>query len=278
MSSHIAGKSIVITGAGNGFGKLIAERAAALGARITCVDVNAGAVDAAAAAIRAEGGAALAIVADVREFDQVRAAVDAAIAAHGAVDILINNAGTMPLAFIADHELAMDAWNRCIDINFKGVINGTVAVYDHMFDHGAGHIVNLSSIYGNAPVVGAAVYGATKAAVDHFSHAVRQEARGKIKVTVIKPTGVLATGLGGSVVNKAAGIGIVGHNAADYGLAVRRLLDGAAHPEEIDPENIGYASLDPGYVAAAIIMAINQPWGVVLSDITVRASGDYFIL
>ena len=75
---------------------------------------------------------------------------------------------------------------------------------------GRGHIVNLSSIYGNHPAAGAAVYGATKAAVDYFSHALRQEARGKIKVTVIKPTGVMATGLMGTVINPAAGVGLIG--------------------------------------------------------------------
>ena len=81
----------------------------------------------------------------------------------------------MPLAFHADHALAAAAWNRCIDINFKGVMHGIMAAHDPMINQGRGHIVNLSSIYSNFPVVGAGVYGATKAAVNFL---VRLIARG----------------------------------------------------------------------------------------------------
>ncbi|MBW8752721.1 MAG: SDR family NAD(P)-dependent oxidoreductase, partial [Sphingomonadales bacterium] len=221
MGDHIAGKSVVITGAGSGFGKLTAEKLGAGGARLTCVDVNGEAAETTAAAVRTAGGEAQAITADVASIDDMRRAAAAAVAAYRAIDVMVNNAGTMPLAFIADHAEALPAWERCIDINFKGVMHGCVAVYDQMMAQGRGHIINLSSIYGNRPSAGAAVYGATKAAVDYFSHALRQEARGKIKVTVIKPTGVMATGLVGTVVNPAAGVGIMGHNAAafyeDYG-------------------------------------------------------------
>jgi NADP-dependent 3-hydroxy acid dehydrogenase YdfG len=183
----------------------------------------------------------------------------------------------MPLAFIADHESALPAWERCIDINFRGVMHGSIAVHDQMIAQGRGHIVNLSSIYGNRPTAGAAVYGATKAAVDYFSHALRQEARGKIKVTVIKPTGVIATGLAGTVVNPAAGAGIVGHNAASFYEDYARLAAGDAPRELTDPDSIGHAFLAPEPIADAIVHAIDQPWGVSISDITVRASGDHYI-
>jgi len=190
--------------------------------------------------------------------------------------VLVNNAGIMPLAFLADHATALPAWERCIDINLKGMINGTIAVHDQMLAQGRGHIVNLSSIYGNRPTAGAAVYGATKAAVDYFSHALRQEARGKIKVTVIKPTGVIATGLGDTVVNKAAGAPIVGHNMADFYADYGRLAGGEAG-DLIDPDAIGYGFLAPEHIADAIIHVIDQPWGVSISDVTVRASGDHYI-
>ena len=127
MTNHIADKSLLITGAGNGFGRLTAERAAALGGRVTCVDVDAVAAEATATAIRAQGGSAIAVAADVRQAEQMRAAVDQAVKAFGSIDVLVNNAGIMPLAFMADHEFALEAWHRCIDINFKGVINGTIA-------------------------------------------------------------------------------------------------------------------------------------------------------
>ena len=276
MTDHITGKSVVITGAGSGFGRLTAEKLGAEGARLTCIDINAAAAEATAAAIRAAGGDAHAAVADVARIEDMRTAAGAAVTAYGAIDVMVNNAGVMPLAFIADHADALPAWDRCIDINFKGVMNGCIAVHDQMMAQGRGHIVNLSSIYGNRASAGAAVYGATKAAVDYFSHALRQEARGKIKVTVIKPTGVMATGLMGTVVNPAAGSGLIGHNLAAFYEDLGTLQSG--DPGGLtDPASIGYGFLSPDHIADAIVHTINQPWGVAISDVTVRAAGDYYI-
>jgi NADP-dependent 3-hydroxy acid dehydrogenase YdfG len=272
MPDNVADKSVVITGAGNGFGKLTAQRLGAMGARVTCIDVDRDAAEAVAAGI----AGAQAITADVSRIDDMRRAAAATVAAFGTIDVMVNNAGVMPLAFIADHARALPAWERCIDINFKGVMHGCLAVYDQMMAQGRGHIVNLSSIYGNRPTAGAAVYGATKAAVDYFSHALRQEARGKIKVTVVKPTGVMATGLAGTVVNPAAGVGIVGHNAASFYEDYGRFAIGEAG-DLTDPDSIGYGFLAPEHIADAIVHLVNQPWGVAISDVTVRASGDYFV-
>lgn len=278
MSNYVAGKSIVITGAGGGFGALASRKAAVLGGKLTCVDINLAAAEAVAAEIRAAGGAAQAVGADVTKIEDMRAAAQAALAAYGAIDVMVNNAGTMPLAYIADHEKALDAWNRCIDINFKGVMNGSVAVYDQMMAQGRGQVINISSIYGNYPVVGSAVYGATKAAVNYFSESLRVEARGKIKVTIIKPTGVMATGLGGTVINPQAGGGIIGHNVAAFHESLGQMRAGTIPPEQLDAESIAYISLAPEHIADAILHAINQPWGVSIGDITVRASGDHYIL
>ena len=276
MANHIAGKSVIITGAGSGFGRLTAQKLAAEGARLTCADVNGEAAEATAAAIRESGGTAQAVTADVTSIEDMRRAAAAAVDAYGAIDVMMNNAGIMPLAFLADHAEALPAWERCIDINFKGVMHGTLAVYDQMVAQGRGHIVNLSSIYGNRPAAGAAVYGATKAAVDYFSHALRQEARGKIKVTVIKPTGVMATGLMGTVVNPAAGAGLIGHNGAAFYEDFARLK--AGDPGDLTNENsIGYAFLTPDHIADAIVHTIDQPWGVAISDVTVRAAGEHYV-
>ena len=195
MNNHVDGKSVIITGAGSGFGRLTAQKLAALGAAVTCVDINPEAAEAVAAGVRLAGGRALAVAADVIRIEDMRLAAAATVAAHGAIDVMINNAGVMPLAYIADHATALEAWSRCIDINFKGVMHGVAAVFDQMMAQGRGHVVNISSIYGNAPCKGAAIYGATKAAINYFSEALRQEGRGKIKVTLVKPTGVFATGL-----------------------------------------------------------------------------------
>jgi NADP-dependent 3-hydroxy acid dehydrogenase YdfG len=278
MTNHIEGKSVIITGAGSGFGRLTSEKAAALGASVTCADINLEAAEAVAAGIRGAGGRAQAVRADVREIEDMKALAKAAVVAHGAIDVMVNNAGTMPLAFMSDHEAALEAWSRCIDINFKGVLNGMVAVYDQMIAQGRGHVINLSSIYGNAPVVGAGVYGATKAAVDYLSHSLRQEARGKIKVTVVKPTGVPSTGLAASVVNVGAAVGIMGNFGAAFGEMYAQMNAGNGSPDWTDPASPEYCILAPEHIADGIIHAMNQPWGVSISDITVRATGDYYVL
>jgi len=278
MTNHIAGKSIVITGAGGGFGRLVAQKAAALGARVTCGDIDLAAAQATADAVTGAGGTAQAVQTDVRDLAAVKALVAKALEAYGAIDVMMNNAGIMPLAFFSDHEAAYDAWERCIDINIKGVLNGMVAAYDPMIAAGRGQIVNLSSIYGNFPVIGAAVYGASKSAVNFLSESLRVESRGKIKVTTIKPTGVPTTGLSGTVINPAAGIGIVAHNMPDFTDMVGQMGAGTFPAERLSPDAIDYASLAPEHIADAIIHAINQPWGVSISEVTVRAAGDHFVL
>ncbi len=147
-----------------------------------------------------------------------------------------------------------------------------------MIAQGRGHIVNLSSIYGNFPVVGAGVYGATKAAVNFLSESLRMESQGKIKVTIVKPTGVPGTGLGSGIVNQAAIVGILGHNAPRYLQTMQAHAAGELPPEFSDSNHIEYYALEPQFLADQIVYAINQPWGVSIGDITVRASGDGYIL
>lgn len=278
MGDHVSGKAIVITGAGGGFGRLVAQKAAARGARVTCGDINATAALETAASILAAGGSAQAVAADVTRLEDVVALVQASVTAYGAADVMVNNAGTMPLAFFSDHAAAYDAWTRCLDINIKGVLNGMIAAHDPMIAAGRGQIVNVSSIYGNFPVVGAAVYGATKAAVNVLSESFRMETRGKIKVTTVKPTGVPATGLSGSIVNSAAVVGILGANAPQFMQMVGAMTDGSLPAANLDPEEMDYVALAPEHIADAILHAIDQPWGVSIGEITVRAAGDHYIL
>ena len=278
MTDHVSGKSIVITGAGGGFGRLVAQKAAARGAAVTCGDVDLAAAQATVDVVVAAGGKAQAMAADVTDPDEVAALVRAAVDAYGAIDVMVNNAGIMPLAFFADHARAHAAWLKCIDINVKGVLNGMVAAYDPMMAAGRGQIVNISSIYGNFPVVGAAAYGASKAAVNVLSESFRLETRGRIKVTTVKPTGVPATGLGGSVINPAAVVGILGHNMSAYGELAAAMRDGSVDAAKLDPEQMDYQSLAPEHIADAVLHAIDQPWGVSIGEVTVRAAGDHFIL
>jgi NADP-dependent 3-hydroxy acid dehydrogenase YdfG len=191
---------------------------------------------------------------------------------------MVNNAGIMPLAFFSDHAAAHAAWSRCIDINIKGVLNGMVAAHDPMIAAGRGQIINISSIYGNFPVVGAAVYGASKAAVNFLSESFRMETRGKIKVTTVKPTGVPATGLAGAIVNPGAVVGIIGHNMPEFMHAMGAMGEGNLAGGRLDPEEMDYVALAPEHIADAVLHAIDQPWGVSIGEITVRAAGDHYIL
>ena len=277
MTDHIAGKVIVVTGAASGFGRLVAMKAIARGARVVGGDLDEHGLAETLAAVSNPDAMAV-LRTDVTRPEDMQALVALAAERFGAIDVMVNNAGTMPLAFFSDHETAMDAWNRCIDVNFRGVLNGMVAAHDPMLAAGRGQIVNLSSIYGNFPTVGGAVYGATKAAVDFLSESFRQEARGRIKVTVVKPTGVSATNLAGGVVNPEAPIGIWGHFAATDLPRYEAMAAGQLPARELDPESIEYFVLAPEYIADAILHVIDQPWGVSIGSITVRASGDGYVL
>lgn len=278
MTDHVKGKTIVVTGAAGGFGRLICQKAAARGANVVCGDVNEEGLAETVKLVASAGGKASGKRTDVTDLAAMTALVAHAVEAHGAVDVMINNAGIMPLAFFADHKAASAAWSKCIDINIKGVMNGIIAAYDPMMAQGRGHVINISSIYGNFPVVGAAVYGATKSAVNFLSESLRVEAAGKIKVTIIKPTGVPATGLGGAIVNPEAVVGILGQNTTAYIGAMTAILEGQVQDDRVNADSTAYAVLDPAYIADAVITAIDQPWGVSLGDITVRAAGDAYIL
>ncbi len=278
-TNYVEGKVIVITGAGGGFGRILAEMTAAMGAKVVATDVDGAAATATADAVAAAGGDALACRADVTRRADLDDVVRAAVDRWGRVDVLVNNAGVMPLAFFSDHAAAAEAWDRAIDINVKGVVNGICAVYDQMIQQGRGHVVNLSSIYGNAGVAGSGVYSATKAAVRVLSDSLRVEAQGKIKVTVVRPTGVMGTGLAAGVVNQGAIVGLTGQHTAQFGERVQRLVSGAGlHPEETDVDDVRYWAITPEDLVRQIVYAIDQPWGVTINDITVRATGEDYVL
>ena len=120
MKPHLAGKVVIVTGAGNGFGRLTALRLGAGGAKVACLDIDEAAAGAVAGAITAQGGEAIGLRADVTAIDDMHAAVAATIEAWGAVDVLVNNAGIMPLAFVADHAEALALYAETICGATKG--------------------------------------------------------------------------------------------------------------------------------------------------------------
>ena len=254
------------------------QKAAALGGQIIACDINEAELQQTVSAINDSGGTALAVAADVTSRSEMAAVADQAIDAFSKIDVIVNNAGTMPLAFYRDHEAAAEAWDRCIDINIKGVLNGITTVHDQMLKQGYGHVINISSIYGNYPTAGAAVYGATKAAVIFLSESLRMESQGRIKVTTIRPTGVPETGLGSGIINPEAVSGLLGANTADYMSKFEAAQAGQLPERMLDRNEIEYFALDPDSLSEQIVYVINQPWGVAISDMTIRASGDSYVL
>ncbi len=275
QKNYVEGKVVVITGASSGFGKLLAQKVAGMGGISVMGARNEEALAATAQEITAAGGRCAWLKTDVSKKEDVDALIAMAVKEYGRVDVLVNNAGAMPLAFYADHEKAMDKWVTCIDTNLKGTLFGICAVYDQMMAQGEGQIINIASIYANYPVAGSAVYQATKIGVEYLSESLRQETQGKIRVSCVKPTGVPATGLGGSVVNPQAAMSMMGMKAGEY-ISMSKEL--GQRPELSDRESISYLNCDPEVMVDNIVYLINQPKGINISDITVRSSNERYML
>lgn len=275
QKNYVEGKVIIITGASSGFGKLTAKRAAEMGGKIVLAARSEEKLKETVAEIKAAGGEASYIVTDVAKKDDVFAMAQFAVDTYGRIDVLVNNAGTMPLAFFSEHEQALDKWEQCIDISIKGTIFGISAVYDQMIKQGQGQVINVSSIYANFPVAGAGVYQVAKMGVQYLAESLRSECQGKIKVTTIKPTGFMKTNLSSSVVDQMAMMPAV---AGPLEILSNWVEEAPLRPDFHDINSMTYNDPDPQVLADNIIYAINQPWGVSIGDLTVRASGESFVI
>lgn len=275
QKNYVEGKVIIITGASSGFGKLTAKRAAEMGGKIVLAARSEEKLKETVAEIKAAGGEASYIVTDVAKKDDVFAMAKFAVDTYGRIDVLVNNAGTMPLAFFSEHEQALDKWEQCIDISIKGTIFGISAVYDQMIKQGQGQVINVSSIYANFPVAGAGVYQVAKMGVQYLAESLRSECQGKIKVTTIKPTGFMKTNLSSSVVDQMAMMPAV---AGPLEILSHWVEEAPLRPDFHDINSMTYNDPDPQVLADNIIYAINQPWGVSIGDLTVRASGESFVI
>lgn len=275
QKNYVEGKVIIITGASSGFGKLTAKRAAEMGGKIVLAARSEEKLKETVAEIKAAGGEASYIVTDVAKKDDVFAMAKFAVDTYGRIDVLVNNAGTMPLAFFSEHEQALDKWEQCIDISIKGTIFGISAVYDQMIKQGQGQVINVSSIYANFPVAGAGVYQVAKMGVQYLAESLRSECQGKIKVTTIKPTGFMKTNLSSSVVDQMAMMPAV---AGPLEILSNWVEEAPLRPDFHDINSMTYNDPDPQVLADNVIYAINQPWGVSIGDLTVRASGESFVI
>ncbi len=267
--NYVEGKVIVITGASSGFGKETAKKAAELGGKVVLAARRDHILKEIVEEIREAGGEASYIKTDVRVREQVEAMIRFAVDTYGAVDVLVNNAGTMPLSWFSEHEIAMAAWEQSLATAINGTLYGISAVYDQMIKQGHGHIVNISSIFGNTACSGSGVYNVTKAGVRMLGDSLRIEARGKIKVTNIKPPSVAATGLVATEVDYGAGLDGVYSKIIDaIGMMTTPGLD-LYNPESMDCFDFG-----PSILADCIIYTINQPWGVDIGELTIRATNE----
>jgi NADP-dependent 3-hydroxy acid dehydrogenase YdfG len=187
MSSNIEGKVVVITGASSGLGEATARHLAGEGAKLV---LGARRLDRLQALTRELNlGTDAAVETDVTDRAQVKRLVDAAVAVHGRIDVIINNAGLMPHSPLERGKV--DDWDRMIDVNLKGVLYGIAAALPHMTRQKSGHIINVSSVAGHKVRPGSAVYAATKAAVRMLSEGLRQEVKPyNIRTTIISPGAV----------------------------------------------------------------------------------------
>jgi NADP-dependent 3-hydroxy acid dehydrogenase YdfG len=269
----------IITGGGGGFGQITAQKIAAMGGKVVLADIDEKGLIRTADTIKNKGGQAEYIVADVANKEQMDAMAQFALNKYGAVDVLVNNAGVMPIAYYRDHEAAWKAWDRCIDINLKGTVHGIIAVYDIMMKQGRGQVINISSVYGNYPVAGAAVYSATKVGIRYLSESLRMESQGAIKVTVVNPTGTLGTNLGAGIINfSASQTCILGHKQQAFMDSVSAMMAGELSEDLMDKNNPRYFNLDADSLTDSIVYCMNQPWGVSISNITVRSTGEAYLL
>lgn len=187
---NIQGKTALITGASSGIGAATARKLAAEGVIVGLAARRKDRLDALVAEINNSGGQAIAVETDVTDPASCKTAAEQMIAQFGRIDILINNAGLMPLSDV--DSLKVDEWQRMVDVNVSGVLNATAAVLPQMMAQKSGHIFNMSSIAGRKVFTGLTVYCATKAAVAAFSDGLRMEVGPKhnIRVTCIQPGAV----------------------------------------------------------------------------------------
>jgi NADP-dependent 3-hydroxy acid dehydrogenase YdfG len=187
MTQGIKDKVVVITGASSGLGEATARRLAQDGATLVLGARRVERLKALACDLSLGDQAVVQV--DITDQAQVRHLVDHAVAAHGRIDVMLNNAGLMPVSPL--ERLKIDDWDRMIDVNIKGVLYGIAAALPHMKAQKSGHIINVSSLAGHKVSRGIAVYSATKAAVRVVSEGLRQEVKPyNIRTTVISPGGV----------------------------------------------------------------------------------------
>lgn len=243
--SGIREKVVVITGASSGIGEATARLLASQGARVVLGARRLDRLQNIAADIQSAGGSAVYQQLDVTELDQVQDIVQLALSRFGRLDVVINNAGVMPLSPL--EALKIEEWNRMIDINIRGVLHGIAAGLPVMKKQGFGQFINIASIGAYAVSPTAAVYCATKYAVRAISEGLRQEAGRDIRVTLVSP-GVTTSELAESISDEEA----------------KELM-----------KTYRADALPASAIAKAIAYAIEQPTEVDVNELVVRPTAQF---
>ena len=253
--SRLAGKSAIVTGAAQGIGEEIAIRLAAEGAKVAVADLNFDKARAVAERLKRSGAEAIAVQVDVAERAQMRAAVEATVAAFGRLDILFNNAGfNKPVPFM---EVDEANFNAILRVNAWGVMVGTQEAARQMIAQGrGGKIVNTASIAGRQGYAEFAPYCASKASVISLTQAAAREfAKHKITVNAFAP-GVVVTPLWDGLEQDMIDKGVIkrrGEFIESFSSSI--LLGFPSKPRDIVGVAAFLASPDSDYVTGQIIMA-----------------------
>ncbi|KAA1056173.1 NADP-dependent 3-hydroxy acid dehydrogenase YdfG [Azospirillum brasilense] len=240
----ITDKTILITGASSGIGEGTARVLGAAGAKLVLGARRTDRLEALAADIRAGGGTAEVRALDVTSREDMAAFAAFAQERFGRIDVLVNNAGVMPLSPMAS--LKVEEWDRMIDVNIRGVLYGIAAVLPVMNGQGFGQIINIASIGALAVSPTAAVYCATKYAVRAISDGLRQENE-RLRVTCVCP-GVVESELAHTITDPEA--------------------------EEL-MRSYRAVSIKPDAIGRAILHAIEQPDDVDTNEIVVRPTASH---
>lgn len=241
MGNRLAGRVVVITGASSGIGEATALLLAERGAKVVLGARRSDRLEALAARIAEAGGEAAYARTNVKRRDDLSGLVRLACERYGKLDVLVNNAGVMPISPLDD--LRVDDWEEMIDINIKGVLYGIAAALPIFRSQGFGHFVNIASTAGHKTVPNQAVYSGTKFAVRAISEGLRQEAGDKLRVTIISP-----------------------------GFVRTNFIESMTSPEmkaQLIEARDKFA-MPPDAIARAIAFAIEQPADVDVNEIIVR--------
>lgn len=229
-------KVVLVTGASSGIGAGIARELGRAGAKLMLGARRTDRIEALAKEIREGGGEAATQRLDVTDRRDVEAFAEAGRRNFGRVDVIVNNAGVMPLSLMAS--LKVDEWDRMVDVNIKGVLYGIAAVLPEMTTRGSGHIINIASVGALSVSPTAAVYCATKYAVRAISDGLRQENE-NIRVTCIHP-GVVESELAETITDPVAVEAMKTYRAIALqpdaiGRAVRYAIE---QPDDVDVNEI----------------------------------------